>query len=140
MNARISTLIRWCKFNMVGAIGTAVQLTAVAILNRVTGGHYMVATAVALELTLLHNFVWHLNYTWRDRRERSALLSQLIRFHLSNGMVSMAGNLALMPILVHGAHLPVVVSNAIAIICCSILNFCLGDGWAFAEQVGARQC
>jgi hypothetical protein len=67
VNARINMLVRWCKFNLVGVIGMAVQLAAVAILNRVSGGHYMVATVVALELTLLHNFLWHLNYAWRDR-------------------------------------------------------------------------
>jgi putative flippase GtrA len=33
------------------------------------------ATAAAIELTLLHNFVWHLHYTWRDRRDGSALLA-----------------------------------------------------------------
>lgn len=94
----------------------------------------MVATAFALELTLVHNFVWHLHYTWRDRREQSALLGQFVRFHLSNGLVSMSGNLALMPLLVHGAHIPVVASNAIAILCCSLVNFCLGDFWAFPAR------
>jgi putative flippase GtrA len=95
----------------------------------------MLATAAALEITLLHNFVWHLHYTWRDRRCRSALRSQLIRFHLSNGLVSMVGNLALMPVLVEGARIPVVAANAIAILCCSIVNFCLGHNWAFAPTL-----
>ncbi|MGO8932275.1 MAG: GtrA family protein [Terracidiphilus sp.] len=135
----MSALIRWGKFNVVGAMGMAVQLGTLALLNRLTGGHYLVATAVALEVTMMHNFVWHLHYTWRDRRDPSALPGQLVRFHLSNGLVSMAGNLALMPILVHGARIPVVGSNAIAILCCSILNFCLGHNFAFAARVEARQ-
>ena len=80
-----------------------------------------------IEITLLHNFVWHLHYTWRDRRDGSAVLRQLVRFHLSNGLVSMVGNLALMRVLVHGAGLPVLVANGIAILCCSVANFCLGD-------------
>ncbi|MGP8250997.1 MAG: GtrA family protein, partial [Terracidiphilus sp.] len=58
---------------------------------------------------------------------------QLLRFHLSNGLVSMVGNLALMPILVAGARIPVLAANAIAILCCSIVNFLLGDRWAFVE-------
>jgi putative flippase GtrA len=139
MNALANTLIRWGRFNVVGAMGMAVQLTTVAALNHLTAGHYMAATAVALELTLLHNFVWHLNYTWGDRRDRAAMPGQLVRFHLSNGLVSMAGNLALMPVLVRGAGIPVVASNAIAIVCCSILNFCLGNNWAFAESGGETQ-
>lgn len=126
------TLIRWGRFNLVGGMGFAVQLGALAVFNQWWPGHYLAATAAALEVTLVHNFVWHLNYTWRDRRDHSAILEQFWRFHLSNGLISMAGNLALMPVLVHGAHLPVVSSNAIAILCCSLVNFCLGDCWAFA--------
>ena len=127
--------VRWGKFNLVGAVGMAVQLGTLALINRLVPGHYMVATAAAIEITLLHNFVWHLHYTWRDRRCRSALRSQLIRFHLSNGLVSMVGTLALMPILVGEMRIPVVVANAIAILCCSIVNFCLGHNWAFAPTL-----
>ena len=131
----MNLLVRWGKFNLVGVVGMAVQLGALALINRLAPGHYMLATAAAIEITLLHNFVWHLHYTWRDRRCRSALRSQLIRFHLSNGLVSMVGNLALMPVLVEGARIPVVAANAIAILCCSIVNFCLGHNWAFAPTL-----
>lgn len=130
----MNTFIRWLKFNLVGAMGMVVQLVTLALFNRWTGGHYLCATAAAIELALLHNFVWHLHYTWRDRRNNSAILSQFLRFHLSNGLVSLLGNLALMPIIVHGAHMPLLVSNSIAIPCCSIVNFCLGNNWAFAAR------
>lgn len=135
----MNPFIRWVKFNVVGAMGMAVQLGALAAIDRLWAGHYLVATAVAVELTLVHNFAWHLNYTWRDRRDRAALAGQLARFHLSNGLVSIVGNLALMPILVRGARIPVVISNAIAILCCSLVNFCLGHNWAFAATTEARQ-
>ena len=133
----MNTLLRWCKFNLVGAMGMAVQLAALALFNRWSGGHYLIATAAAIELTLLHNFAWHLRYTWRDRRDGSTL-AQLARFHLSNGLVSMVGNLALMRLLVEEAHLPVLAANVIAILCCSIVNFCLGDSWVFASQRNAE--
>jgi putative flippase GtrA len=124
--------VRWWRFNLVGAMGMAVQLSALACISRLVPGHYLYASAVAVELALLHNFVWHLHFTWRDRREDSLLLGQLLRFHLSNGLVSMLGNLALMRVLVHGVGLPLLLSNCIAILCCSMVNFCLGDNWAFA--------
>jgi putative flippase GtrA len=133
----MSALVRWGKFNLVGAIGMAVQLSALALLNRCAPGHYLIASAAAIELTLLHNFIWHLHYTWRDRRDDSKLLTQLLRFHLSNGLVSMVGNLALMRVLVHEAHISVLVSNGIAILCCSIVNFFLGNNWAFATETQA---
>ena len=123
----MKTFIRWCKFNLVGAVGMVLQLAALALFNRLAAGHYLYASAAAVELTLLHNFVWHLHYTWRDRRDNSALLTQLMRFHLSNGLVSMLGNLVLMRVLIQGAHIPLLISNCIAILCCSLVNFCLGN-------------
>ena len=130
----MSPLIRWAKFNFVGAIGIAVQVTALAVFNKLAPGHYLYATAAAIELTLLHNFTWHLHYTWRDRRDHSPLLTQLLRFHLSNGLVSLLGNLTLMRLLVHKAHLPLLASNGIAILCCSLVNFTLSNHWTFTMK------
>ena len=129
----MNLFLRWWKFNLVGAMGMATQLALLAFFHRVTGGHYLFATAAAVELTLLHNFVWHRHSTWRDRRD-DPLLPQLWRFHLSNGAVSMAGNLGLMPLLFRAGHLPLLLANLVAILCCSIVNFCLGHCWAFAVK------
>ena len=131
------TLTHWLKFNLVGAIGIAVQLSSLALFNRITRGHYLLASAAALELTLLHNFVWHLHYTWRDtthQRLLPATIIQLLRFHLSNGLVSLLGNLILMHLLVSQTHLPVLAANAIAILCCSSINFFLSHHWIFAAR------
>ena len=130
----MSTLVRWGRFNLVGAVGMAVHLAVLAVLNRLAPGHYLYASAPAVELTVLHNFAWHLRYTWRDRRDDSALLAQLMRFHVSNGLVSMAGNLVLMRVFVQEGHVPLLAANAIAILCCSIANFLTGDCWAFAAK------
>ncbi len=123
-------MVRWLKFNAVGAVGMAVQLAVLAALNRVTA-HYLLATAVAIEITLLHNFAGHVWFTWRDRAEEGGVWGRCVRFHVSNGAVSMAGNLALMPLLVGTARMPVVGANAVAVLACSVVNFLLGDGWVF---------
>lgn len=128
------TLVRWVQFNAVGAAGMVVQLGALALLNRWMAGHYLLATALAIEVTLVHNFIWHMRYTWRDRVAEGGVWGQMVRFQLSNGAVSMAGNLALMPVFVSVVGLSVVVANGVAILCCSVVNFCLGDGWVFAGE------
>ncbi len=73
----MNAFIRWGKFNVVGAMGMVVQLAALALFSRLAPGHYLYASAAAVELAVLHNFVWHVRYTWRDRRDGSALLSQI---------------------------------------------------------------
>ena len=130
----MNPLIRWAKFNAVGVLGMGVQLASLAAFNRLFAGHYLAATCVALELTLLHNFLWHERFTWSDRRASTPHLRALLRFHVSNGLVSLCGNLLLMRLLVQGAHVPLLVANVAAILCCSIANFALGTRWAFAAS------
>ncbi len=132
----MNPFLRWLRFNLVGAVGMAVQLSCLAAFNAWMDGHYLLATVAALEITLVHNFTWHVHYTWRDRHSRTALAGKFLRFHLSNGLVSMLGNLILMRLLVHDARLPLLLADSMAIVFCSIINFLLGDHWVFA--VGRR--
>ena len=127
----MNALIRWGKFNAVGVMGMVLQLTALAVFERCAPGHYLVASAAAVELAILHNFIWHLHYTWRDRADDSAAPIRLVRFHLSNGLVSMVGNLVILRLLVQQVHLPLLIADSIAILFCSMINFCLGDRWVF---------
>ncbi|HEX5284049.1 MAG TPA: GtrA family protein [Bryocella sp.] len=126
----MNPLTRFLRFNLVGLLGILVQLTTLAILNRTLPHHYLLTSTIAVELTLLHNFLWHLHYTWP---QTPSPLSALLRFHLSNGLISLVGNLLLMRLLIHSAHLPILLANAIAIACCGIANFLLAHFWAFAK-------
>lgn len=130
----MNTFLRFGKFQLVGAMGMVVQLAALAFFNRWTNGHYLYASAAAIELALVHNFMWHSQYTWRDRRDGATRLRQFVRFQLSSGLVSMPGHLALMRLLVQRAHLPLLVSNVIAVLGCSMANFGVGNKWAFPPK------
>src|SRR5687768_9253087 len=94
-------LHRWLRFNGVGALGAGVQLALLGWLTHDAGLHYLWATAVAVEASVLHNFCWHERWTWQDRPagSRQRLLNRLVRFHLSNGAISLAGNLLIMRVL-----------------------------------------
>jgi putative flippase GtrA len=127
---------RYLRFNLIGLLGVAVQLLTLTLLNRAFPHHYLLTTAAAIELTLLHNFAWHTRYTWPDRI--ASRLTQLLRFHLTNGLLSLAGNLVLMRLFVHTAHLPVIPANAFAILACSSANFLLANLWAFAAPASSR--
>ena len=126
-------LIRWLKFNFVGGIGIVVQLAALAALRSAFHVNYLVATVVAVEIAVLHNFYWHERFTWADRRRNGLAISlgRLARFNLSNGAVSLAGNLVLMRLLVGHFHVHYIVANLVAIAVCSIANFVLSDQLVF---------
>ena len=126
-------LARWAKFGTVGTLGALIQLAALALFSRVMPRHYLCATTAAIELTLVHNFFWHSHYTWHDR-PRTTRIRQLFRFHVSSGLISLLGNLALMRVLVGEAHIHVLAANFVAVLCCSVPNFLLGNVWVFASS------
>jgi len=131
--ARRGTALRWLKFNLVGALGIAVQLALLAGLK--SGFHlsYLLATALAVEGAVVHNFLWHERYTWADRVQPSwrKSLPRLLRFNLSTGGVSIAGNLALMRVMVGMGHMNYLGANGASIALCSLVNFLVSEGWVF---------
>jgi putative flippase GtrA len=120
---------RFVAFNAVGALGAGVQLSCVAALTAFAHVHYAIATPVAVGVAVVHNFLWHRRWTWRDRR--AAFGPALLRFVATNGVVSLIGNMAVMTTLVAGAHVPAVPANLVSIAVCGLLNFVLGDAVAF---------
>jgi putative flippase GtrA len=131
-------LRRWVKFNAVGAMGILVQLVALAVLAGPLRIHYLVATALAVEAAVLHNFVWHCRWTWKDRAGGAArlawVLGALWRFHVSNGLVSMAGNLLFMRLLVGRLYLHYLAANLLSIALCSLANFLLSEWFVFRTR------
>jgi putative flippase GtrA len=128
----MNTLTRFLRFNLVGLLGVTVQLGTLTLLNRAFPRHYLLSSTLAVELTLLHNFAWHLHYTWPQAEiTRRSATSALLRFHLSNGLISLLGNLALMRLFVRAAHFPILLANALTIACCGLANFFLAHHCVF---------
>jgi putative flippase GtrA len=124
---------RWVKFNVVGGIGIGVQLATLAAFRSWLRLDYLLATGMAVEIAVIHNFLWHERFTWADR-PAGHLRRSLVRFakfNASNGAVSIAGNLVLMRLLVGAAKWNYVVSDVLAIAVCSLANFLLGDRFVF---------
>ncbi len=132
---------RWLRFNFVGAIGVAVQMAVLAALKGWFGLDYLAATALAVESAVLHNFIWHQRFTWKERAGGGArdVLLRLVRFHLGNGLVSILGNLALMRLLAGTLRMHYLAAGLIAIAICSLANFLVGERWVFAAT-SAEAC
>jgi len=122
---------RFVVFNVVGALGVVVQLASFALLTGAGHVHYMTATSIAVAAAVAHNFVWHRWWTWGDRRTQMRVA--LLRFTLTNGLVSLGGNLGVMATLVSGADVPPVPANVVAIALCGLLNFWLGETFVFTR-------
>src|SRR5579872_1936388 len=81
---------RWLKFNVVGIAGFILQISLLSIMVRWMHWNYLLATGLAVELTVIHNFLWHERFTWADRKTISTgrRLKRFLYFNLSNGSVS----------------------------------------------------
>jgi putative flippase GtrA len=136
---RRDSVRRWLVFNGVGVLGFAVQLAVLAALVRWTALHYLLATAVAVEAAVLHNFYWHQQWTWRDRPAPAAraMWVRLGRFHLTNGAISLAGNLAIMRLLTGMLGVDPVPANVAAVVVCSVVTFFASDALVFTPAAAA---
>jgi putative flippase GtrA len=121
---------RWAPFALVGLLGFCLQLAALDLLMR-AGLEYGAATALAVEATILQNFVLHERWTWRDRRpDGRAALRRLGRFNAA-GVTSILGNVALTAIYRELTGCPVLVANALAVLTMTVVNFHVADRWIF---------
>jgi len=197
---RTATLVRWCKFNLVGAVGICVQFGVLFFLKSGFHFHYLAATALAVEAAVAHNFFGHERFTWADRIKsdriksdriesdriesdrmrpswgghpsgataqnlpgtlfaalkrrarqklhspgwhgaslrcltlRSPRFGRFVRFNLTTGLISIAGNLGMMRVMVGRGHMNYLFANAVAIAVCSLVNFVVSDGWVFGRE------
>jgi putative flippase GtrA len=120
---------RWIKFNSVGAIGFFVQLSVLTLLTSRFKLNYLLATGLAVEIAVLHNFIWHEKWTWADRTNNSpnVLWRRLMYFHLANGVLSLVGNIGLMRLFIEILKWGYIQANVTAIVICSIFNFLAGN-------------
>jgi putative flippase GtrA len=131
-----ATAMRWLKFNLVGALGIGVQLAVLLVLKSHFHLNYLLATALAVESAVVHNFLWHERYTWADRVRPSwgKSLPRLLRFNLTAGAVSILGNLALMELMVGVGQANYLIANGISIVFCSLVNFLVSESWVFEVE------
>jgi putative flippase GtrA len=132
--------VRFLRFNVVSVLGIGVRLLVAWALVNGLGLHYLVGTTLAIEVSILHNFFWHLHWTWgptgaqaggRAPAVRNNILFRCVAFHASNGLVTFLGAMVLMPFLVGSLGLHHLLANFIAVCFTGLLNFFLGDRLVF---------
>jgi putative flippase GtrA len=114
------------RFALVGLAGIAVQVAVLVALVGF-GLNLQIATVTAVGAAILHNFVWHVRWTWVERTSDASVLQLFVTFSAANGLVSLVGNAVMMTVLVEHAGVRVAAASLIAIGTCGILNYTLAD-------------
>jgi putative flippase GtrA len=122
---------RWSVFNLVGFGGFLVQIATIALLTRAAGFSSIAATAIALELVAVQNFVAHSRWTWRERPTVSVRgwLRRYGRYQITK-TGSLAVNLAVTGVLVHVGLSPEI-ANTAAVLVCALPNYLISERYVF---------
>jgi putative flippase GtrA len=130
MTPLFTGLRRFLRYNLVGAMGLGVKFSVLTALVELSGVGYLASTAVAVEAAMMHNFIWHQRWTWRDRSTRSShreTLMRLVRFQLGIGAVAMLANLLVTRLLVQELAVHYVAANLAATVFAGLANFMVSN-------------
>lgn len=122
------------RFYLVGALGLGVQLGALWAFRGLLNTPYLLAAALAVELAVLHNFLWHERWTWADRTPAAGCAGRLWRFHLSNGFLPLAVNLALMRLLAGEMGMHYLAAGTLGVAVCAVLNFSAAEWFVYRRR------
>ena len=132
--------LRFLRFNVVSGLGIGVRLLVVCGPGQLGWAcTTWSATAIAIEASILHNFFWHLHWTWGPsvataaaaRLQRTMSSSAAWRSTRATAWSSFLGAMVLMPMLVGSLGLHYLVANVITVCFTGLLNFFLGDRLVF---------
>jgi dolichol-phosphate mannosyltransferase len=118
------------KFCTVGASGYAVNLAVFATLLHGAGIHYRLAAVGSFVVAVSNNYTW--NRLWTFRGQRGHFAYQGMRFFVVS-VIALCANLVVLSALVT-LGLDEVVSQAIAIILVTPLNFVGNKLWSFRRH------
>jgi putative flippase GtrA len=128
---------RIAAFVTIGGLGFVLQLMTLWWLATWAGWNPLPATAIAVELAVLHNFWWHERWTWRDRRAPTPdAWLRLARYHAATGMTAV-GNV-IVTLLLAKLGIQLLAANIAGVAAMSALNFVLSDRWTFAPGQAVR--
>jgi putative flippase GtrA len=123
---------RFGRFTAVGLMGAVIQLLLLYFATKEFGLPSVAAMPVAAEIALLHNFIWHERFTWRDRATSPGeIAARLWRFHIASGLISLGGNTIAMYFLVQRLEVPAMPAAVAAMVLCSMANFLATDRWVY---------
>ena len=118
------------KFCVVGVTGYAVNLAVFASLVQGFSFHYIPAAMASFLVAVTNNYTW--NRIWTFRSQRGHVAYQGMRFFVVSSL-ALAANLLVLYLLV-SAGVDEVVSQAIAIVLVTPVNFVGNKLWSFGPR------
>src|SRR5258707_394078 len=120
--------VQLAKFGIVGASGYGVNLAVYALLLKQAHLHYLLAATGSFLVAATNNYTW--NRLWTFRRQRGHIAYQGLRF-LIVAVIAYVANLGLLTGFVEVLGMGKIISQAVAIVLVTPLNFIGNKLWSF---------
>lgn len=125
----LSRKVLLSRFAVVGVSGIVVNMGVLALLTKVWDVNVDIAGLIAIELSIINNFVWNNFWTWSGEKKTS-IWNRFIKYHLVT-LVSGGVNYVTLLYLHKSAGLDELIANSIGIILGTAINFILNHYWTF---------
>ncbi len=132
MKLNPSRTIRLSRFAVVGGSGIIVNMFFLWFLTEVFQFHYLISSALAIELSILNNFTWNYLWTWQDRKvgTTKAIWLRLAKYNISVLLAAIV-NLVILGIFKESFGMHYLFANGIGIAFGFVLNYTLSDRWVY---------
>ncbi len=136
-NAAPSPVRTFAKFAAVGFSGVVINYGIFRFLTGSYNMQYLAAAAIAIEISLLCNFLFNNFWTWRHRPMKGLrdFALRCLKYHVIAGLSGFAGNWGLLYVLVSMGGMQKDIAYFIGIAAGMLINFVLNNKWTFAKQV-----
>lgn len=119
----LSPYVTLIKFASVGAIGTVINLSVLALMEFVIGIEHLLSSAIAIEISVINNFI--LNDIWTFRKfKKGPMLLRMLKFHFSSA-TGLLTQYVISQALYYLLHIHPIISQFTGILLGFIVNYIL---------------
>ena len=135
MGLERASLGRMLRFGIVGASGVVVNQGLLMLLHGTFGLPLLLSSVVAIEMSILSNFILNSRWTWKIDLGRSprGWVQKAVQYHAATVVTAFAGNVLVLMGLVHLFGVDYRLANLVGIVVGSGLNYLAGEFWVFRK-------
>ncbi|MFH0971172.1 MAG: GtrA family protein [Candidatus Micrarchaeota archaeon] len=120
------------KFILIGISATLLTLGLLYYFTEWLHVHYLLSGALATQISIIWNFLWHDNWTWGKRKKERSLLSRFAAFEAIY-VTSMVANVFLLYVFTDFFGVPYLLSMLVATGITFMFNFGMHEKITFKE-------
>ncbi|MBU0692015.1 GtrA family protein [bacterium] len=131
-----STTGRIIRFGLVGASGVVVNQGLLMLLHGTAGLPLILSSAIAIECSIMSNFILNSLWTWHYDFEGSSRIwfRKVIEYHAATALSAFVGNIVVLTGLVYLFDIDYRIANLAGIAVGSALNYLASEHWVFRAK------